>query len=69
MARRLARSSGAGIIPATAAIGALLLLLADTLARLMSGTAELPVGIVTIIIGAPWFLWLLVRADERGLAA
>jgi iron complex transport system permease protein len=70
MARRLARSSGAGVIPATAAIGALMLLLADTLARLLSsGGVELPVGIVTIAIGAPWFLWLLMRADERALAA
>jgi iron complex transport system permease protein len=69
MARRLARSSGAGIIPATAAIGALLLLVADTIARLVSGGTDLPVGIVTIAIGAPWFLWLLFRADREGARA
>lgn len=66
MARRLARSSGAGIMPAAAAIGALLLLLADTIARMAPSRVELPVGIVTIAIGGPWFLWLLVRADREG---
>jgi iron complex transport system permease protein len=69
MARRLARSSGAGIVPATAAIGALLLLVADTIGRFVGGTADLPVGVVTVAIGAPWFLWLLFRADREGARA
>ncbi|MET0772993.1 MAG: iron ABC transporter permease, partial [Candidatus Limnocylindrales bacterium] len=69
MARRLARSSGAGIIPATAAIGALLLVGADTIGRFVGGGTDLPVGIVTIAIGAPWFLWLLFRADREGARA
>jgi iron complex transport system permease protein len=69
MSRRLARSSGAGIVPATAAIGALLLLVADTIGRLVGGAVDLPVGVVTVAIGAPWFLWLLFRADQEGARA
>jgi iron complex transport system permease protein len=41
--------------------GASLLLLADLAARLLLAPAELPIGIVTALIGAPFFLYLLVR--------
>ncbi|MGM3176182.1 vitamin B12 ABC transporter permease BtuC [Dickeya lacustris] len=41
--------------------GALVLLLADTLARTLLPVAELPVGVVTATLGAPWFIWLLLR--------
>ncbi len=69
MARRLARASGAGLIPATAVIGGLLLLGADTIARALAPMGEMGVGIITIALGAPWFLWLLLRADRLGAAA
>lgn len=49
------------LVPATAAGGALLLLVADTLARTLASPTEIPVGIVTAIVGAPIFLWLLQR--------
>jgi iron complex transport system permease protein len=39
----------------------LLLLLADTLARTLAAPAEIPVGILTALLGAPVFLWLLRR--------
>ncbi len=52
------------LLPASALLGALLLLLADVFARTIAAPAELPVGIVTAAVGAPFFLWLLVR--ERG---
>jgi len=49
------------LVPATALGGALLLLVADTLARTLAAPAEIPVGILTALIGAPVFLWLLRR--------
>ena len=52
------------LLPASALAGASLLLLADLAARLLLAPAELPIGIVTALIGAPFFLYLLVR--ERG---
>lgn len=66
LARRLARASGAGVIPAAAALGALLLIAADIVARRIVDPAELPVGILTVLLGAPYFLWLLARADRLG---
>lgn len=49
------------VLPASALAGASLLLLADVFARLVLAPAELPIGIVTALIGAPFFLFLLVR--------
>ncbi len=49
------------LVSATALGGALLLLVADTLARTLAAPAEIPVGILTALIGAPVFLWLLRR--------
>jgi iron complex transport system permease protein len=46
-------------------LGAILLLLADLVARSIIAPAELPIGIVTAILGAPVFLWILLR--RRGL--
>jgi iron complex transport system permease protein len=42
-------------------MGALLLLLADTLARTAAIPAEIPVGIFTALLGAPFFMVLLLR--------
>jgi iron complex transport system permease protein len=51
-----------------ALLGATLLLLADLIARSIIAPAELPIGIVTAVIGAPVFLWILFRRgpDRRG---
>ncbi|MGG2400049.1 FecCD family ABC transporter permease [Pseudomonas sp. SH1-B] len=49
------------LLPASLLAGGSLLLLADLLARLLLAPAELPIGIVTALIGAPFFLYLLVR--------
>lgn len=49
------------LLPASACGGATLLLIADTFARTIAAPAELPIGIVTAIIGAPFFLFLLLR--------
>ncbi|HGK4844149.1 TPA: FecCD family ABC transporter permease [Kluyvera georgiana] len=54
-----------GLIPGSLLAGAILLLIADTLARTVAAPAEMPVGLLTSLLGAPWFLWLIFR-QERG---
>ncbi|WP_178091872.1 iron ABC transporter permease [Pseudomonas sp. 8AS] len=49
------------LLPASLLAGASLLLLADLVARLLLAPAELPIGIVTALLGAPFFLYLLLR--------
>jgi len=49
------------LMPACGLLGAALLLVADTVARTVVAPAEMPVGILTSLIGGPFFLWLLVR--------
>ena len=49
------------LIPASAVLGAALLVVADTCARTIVAPAEMPVGIVTSLIGGPFFLWLLLK--------
>ncbi len=53
------------LVPA-ALVGALLVLLADLVARTVLSPTELPVGIVTGLVGAPYLLWLLARANRVG---
>ncbi len=55
------------LLPASACCGAILLLLADTFARTIAAPAELPIGIITAAIGAPFFLFVLLR--QRALLA
>ncbi|MGG5886243.1 FecCD family ABC transporter permease [Falsiroseomonas sp. HC035] len=50
------------VLPGSALLGAALLVLADLAARSLAAPAELPVGVVTALLGAPFFLWLLRRA-------
>ena len=49
------------VIPGSVLAGAALLLIADTLARTIVAPAEMPVGLLTSLLGAPWFLWLIFR--------
>ncbi len=49
------------LLPASALLGGALLVLADAVARTVAAPAELPIGIVTALAGAPFFLWLLLR--------
>ncbi|MGZ2257090.1 FecCD family ABC transporter permease [Roseobacter sp. A03A-229] len=50
-----------GLLINSALLGASLLLLADIVSRLVVAPAELPIGIVTAVLGAPFFLWILLR--------
>ena len=49
------------VLPASALFGAAFLVACDVLARTVMAPIELPVGIITALIGGPFFLWLLVR--------
>lgn len=53
------------LLPASALLGASLLLVADAISRVVVAPAELPIGIVTATLGAPFFLWILLR--QRGI--
>ena len=53
------------LLPASALAGGTLLLLADTLARSVAAPGQLPVGVVTALVGVPVFLWLLAREGAR----
>jgi len=54
------------LIPLSIIGGASVLLFADVLARIVLAPQELPVGIVTALAGAPFFLWVLRRAKNQG---
>lgn len=49
------------VLPASALFGAAFLVLCDLLARTVMAPLEIPVGVVTALIGGPFFLWLLVK--------
>ena len=54
------------LLPLTLVVGAGFLLAADKIARSVLAPQELPVGVVTAFIGAPFFLFLLVKAARGG---
>lgn len=54
------------LLPLSLIGGAAALLLSDVLARLLIAPQELPVGIVTALFGAPFFLWVLRRSKNQG---
>jgi iron complex transport system permease protein len=53
------------ILPLSVISGAALLLAADVLARVVMAPQEIPVGIITSLGGAPFFLWVLRRAKNQ----
>ena len=61
LARRLVGGRHRTLLPEAGIIGALLLQLSDILARVIDPPTELPAGILTAIIGAPYFFYLLMR--------
>jgi iron complex transport system permease protein len=65
IARRLVRSPGACVVPA-AFVGAFVTVVADLAARRVLAPTELPVGILTAVIGAPYLIWLLSRRTRTG---
>ena len=55
------------LIPCSALLGAAILLVSDTMARIIMSPVEIPVGIILYIIGGTFFLFLIMRARGRGL--
>jgi len=67
--RLLAGADHRMLLPASALLGAVLLLVADLLARTLVLPAELPIGVITSAVGGPFFFWLLLRRKwTRGMA-
>ena len=52
-------------IPTASVCGALLLLVADSISRVLVSTVSMPIGVVTSLIGVPFFLWLIVRKKQE----
>ena len=61
MVRKITGGQHRWLLPVSALTGALLLVIADLLARMIHPPLELPAGVLTAMIGAPWFVWLLMR--------
>jgi iron complex transport system permease protein len=55
------------LLPLSVGAGAAILAGADLFARTLAAPAEMPIGILTAAIGAPFFLWLLMRRDGAAL--
>ncbi len=63
--RTLFHSDNALVLPASALGGALLLLVADIVGRTLVSPAELPIGVVTALIGSPFFISLLLKTKQK----
>ncbi|MDF1790768.1 MAG: iron ABC transporter permease [Thalassobaculaceae bacterium] len=64
--RLLAGPDHRWLLPGTALLGASLFLMADLLARMIVLPSELPIGVVTALVGGPFFIWLLVKRKDWG---
>ena len=64
MTRQLVGNKHKYVIPICALVGAVLVLTADTLARVILQPAEIPTGIIVAVIGAPYFLYLLAKLND-----
>jgi len=53
------------LLPLSGIVGAIFLVVADTVARIIVAPAQLPVGVVTAIVGGPFFLVLLVKYSRK----
>jgi iron complex transport system permease protein len=53
------------LTPATLLFGGCFLIICDTIARLIIAPAEIPVGVITTLLGGPFFLWLLIKSRNK----
>ncbi|WP_231558795.1 iron chelate uptake ABC transporter family permease subunit [Brevibacillus thermoruber] len=65
IARKLVRPSHGGCIPVAALVGGLMLLVADTIARTAFHPLDIPAGVFTAGVGAPFFLYMLLKNRNR----
>jgi iron complex transport system permease protein len=52
------------VLPGSMVVGGMLVLLADTISRQLFSPSQIPVGIVTALIGGPFFIYLIVKKDS-----
>ena len=69
IARRLVGQQPGKMLPVSALMGAILVVLADLLGRTLFAPSELPVGIFMSLIGAPYFLILLCRRRQYAIVS
>lgn len=55
------------LVPASALLGAIYLVLVDIVARTVAAPAEIPIGVLTALLGTPFFLWMIRRKDSSVL--
>jgi iron complex transport system permease protein len=56
------------LTPASILAGGIFLTVCDTIARTLIAPVEIPVGVITALLGGPFFIWLLMRGNaERGI--
>lgn len=65
IARRLVGSSFGALLPVAALIGGLLVLIADIIGRTLFSPVEVPAGVFTAAIGAPYFIYLLYKSRNQ----
>jgi iron complex transport system permease protein len=65
LARQLVGNIHEGLIPVAAMTGAAIVVIADFLGRILFAPVELPCGIITAVIGAPYFIYLLVKSRRK----
>ena len=68
LVRSVVKTTHAGLIVLSAAMGGLLLMAADLLARWLIAPQELPVGILTAVLGGSYLLWLMHRRNAQGVS-
>jgi iron complex transport system permease protein len=61
LSRQLVGGTHEGQLPTAALVGGLLVVISDLLGRLLFAPTELPCGLITAIVGAPFFIYLLIR--------
>ncbi|WMX49101.1 iron chelate uptake ABC transporter family permease subunit [Streptomyces roseicoloratus] len=64
LARRVVGNSTARMVPMAAVLGAVLVVSSDALGRWLLAPTEIPVGIVTALVGTPYLVWLLRRSRD-----
>ena len=64
ISKRLVGSDNRYLIPTSALMGSLILLLSDTLARVVLSPEVIPVGAITAFLGAPLFLYFLIKGEN-----
>lgn len=65
LGRQLVGPTHEGLLPTAAFIGGLIVVLADWMGRVLFAPVELPCGVITAAIGAPYFIYLLIRNRKR----